>query len=188
MRGQRAESAHPWRLLESTDTASIGGHGVRGRLLVRLVRVWWQMGERENDLGEEGTVCWCPASDGQTRGGDRRSHGVHDPWGPRARQASARILTLPSRGGALPSPCLFPHPPPANTRVVVKTEQGPWLHAWYRAPCWRTVVALPQGPGGSRWSEGDSQHPPTSRRAPLGRSIPLPLPSLRAQGHWGEPA
>lgn len=75
MRGQRAESAHPWRLLESTDTATIGGHGVRGWLLVRLVRVWWQMGERENDLGEEGTVFWCPASDGQTRGGDGRSRG-----------------------------------------------------------------------------------------------------------------
>ena len=46
------------------------------------------------------------------------------PQVPGVRQASARLLTLPSRGGTLPSLCLFPHLLPTNTRVVVKTEGG----------------------------------------------------------------
>ena len=63
-----------------------GGDGVRGQLLVRLVRVWWQMGEKKNDLGEGGGGClWCPASDGQTRGGDGCSQ-----WGLRLGPDSAQ--------------------------------------------------------------------------------------------------
>lgn len=106
------------------------------------------------------------------------------PQVPGVRQASARLLTLPSRGGTLPSLCLFPHLLPTNTRVVVKTEQGPWLGAWYTAPCLRTVVTLPQGLGGSRRSEGTPSIPPPAVEHPWVEAplCPFPHRGLRNTG------
>lgn len=98
------------------------------------------------------------------------------PWGPRARQASARVLTLPSRGRTLPSLCLFPHPPLANTRVVVKTEQGPWLHAWYRAPCWGTVVALPRAREAHDGVRVTPSIPPPAAEHPWAEASLFPFP------------
>lgn len=178
MRGQRVELAHPGGSWRARTRRALGGRGQGPAACQAGQSLVADGGEREQS-GERVRHLLVPRQRWADSG-----RGQMQPQVPGVHQASARLLTLPSRGGTLPSLCLFPHLLPTNTRVVVKTEQGPWLGAWYRAPCLRTVVTLPQGLGGSRRSEGTPSIPPPAVEHPWVEAplCPFPHRGLRNTG------
>lgn len=161
LRARGSEGAEGQQSRPTPEAPGEHGHGERwgaGGSGACCLSGWSEFGGRRGRertiWGKSGASGLVPHQRWADSGGDRCSHGARGSQLP-----SARLLTLPSRGGTLLL-CLFLHLLPTNTRVVVKTGTGPLASCLVQSSLFEDGSDLPQGLGGSRRSEGTPSIPP----------------------------